>query len=71
MAVDILMPEKGDPRRPLLAANDIHLFLTFGGGHRTHGEMHQLFATARLEITRVTPAPSATASWDVIEARRV
>lgn len=73
LLVDLLLPEKGDPQRPMLARNDLNLFLMQGGGHRTREEMASLFSAAGLELVGVIPAASPHASgwWQVIEGRQL
>ncbi len=67
--VEPLMPPAGDPRRHALAANDLQLFLTWGGGHRTRRQMEKLFARAGLDLVRVVDLQDPS-SWQVIEGVR-
>lgn len=70
--VEMLMPdEPGHPQRRFLAASDLHHLLVWGGGHRTRGELEELFGRAGLRLVPVEGASGARdPGWQVVEGRR-
>lgn len=71
VAIEALMPDRGDPRRRSLAAADLNYLLLWGGAHRTSSEIESLFARAGLESTDVEELPEAGgAGWHTLRARR-
>lgn len=69
--VEMLMPdEPGHPRRRFLAASDLHHLLVWGGGHRTRGELAELFRRSGLRLVRVEePGGIRDPGWQVVEGR--
>ncbi len=69
--VEVLMPTAGEPGRRALAASDLHLFLLWGGGHRTREQMAELFDRAGLTIRDVRGLSGAAgpniSGWMVVE----
>ncbi len=58
MVFEPLLPEPGDPLRNAQAASDLNLFVLWGGGQRTRGELLDLFRRAGLPEARELPRTS-------------
>jgi hypothetical protein len=64
-----LLPNPGTPHRRAMAASDLHLFLLWGGGHRTLEKMDELLQAAELERVGLKDLSERGGGW-VVEARR-
>jgi hypothetical protein len=69
LVVEMMMPEPGDPVRKRLAAFDLNLWLTWGGGVPTRDEWERLFSDAGLALVRVSTPAVPAFPWRVFEAR--
>lgn len=68
--VEELMPGPGEPRGVALASSDLHLFLMWGGGHRTFEEMDALLERCGLERTDLGRVGGGDDGPHLLTARR-